>query len=42
MAEYSSFYGGRRGASFIIKKSYASVTEMLQDFAKTSCEVNFG
>ena len=42
MAEYSSFYGGRRGVSFIIKKSYASVTEMLQDFAKTSCEVNFG
>lgn len=53
MAEYSSFYGGRRGASFIIKKSYPCVTyengnlnndpiSMLDDFKTASCEVNFG
>lgn len=30
--EYHSFYGGRRGASFVIKKSYPDIPSMIQDF----------
>lgn len=32
--EYNSFYGGRRGASFIIVKSYKSIAEMVTAFKK--------
>ena len=32
--EYNSFYGGRRGASFVIVERYASVFEMVQEFKK--------
>ena len=39
--EYSSFYGGRRGASFVIKKSYPSIEAMISDFQTLSCQVNF-
>ena len=31
--EYNSFYGGRRGASFIIVKSYKTEQEMIEKFA---------
>ena len=30
--EYNSFYGGRRGASFIITKSYKTIAEMVTAF----------
>ena len=30
--EYSSFYGGRRGASFIIAKSFKTEEEMIKAF----------
>jgi hypothetical protein len=32
--EYNSFYGGRRGASFIIAKNYKDIIAMVTDFAK--------
>lgn len=32
--EYNSFYGGRRGASFIITKSYKTIAEMVQAFSQ--------
>lgn len=32
MALYNSFYGGKRGAPFIITKSYKSVAAMIEDF----------
>jgi len=32
--EYNSFYGGRRGASFIITKSYPSIAEMVSAFSQ--------
>ena len=32
--EYNSFYGGRRGASFIIVKKYASIAEMTAAFSQ--------
>ena len=32
--EYNSFYGGRRGASFIIVKSFKTVAEMIAEFSK--------
>ena len=32
--EYNSFYGGRRGASFIIAKSFKTEEEMIKEFAK--------
>ena len=32
--EYTSFYGGRRGASFVIVKSYPNVAEMVAEFSK--------
>ena len=32
--EYTSFYGGRRGASFVIVKSYPSVAEMVAAFSQ--------
>jgi hypothetical protein len=32
--EYGSFYGGRRGASFIIKKSFESISDMTASFAQ--------
>lgn len=32
--EYNSFYGGRRGASFIITKSYGSIEEMVNAFSQ--------
>ena len=39
--EYSSFYGGRKGASFILKKNYTSIESMTNDFQNSSCEVKF-
>lgn len=42
---YESFYGGRQGASFVIVKQYASIAEMLTEFAgggSTTKEVNYG
>ena len=30
--EYNSFYGGRRGASFVIVKNYPSIAEMVKAF----------
>lgn len=41
--EYSSFYGGRKGSSFIIKKSYPDIPTMVSDFSQGSSftEVNF-
>ena len=38
----TSFYGGRRGASFIMSKSYSSIAEMIVDFGSENCEVNYG
>lgn len=32
--EYSSFYGGRRGASFVIVERYATIEEMVNAFAQ--------
>ena len=32
--EYNSFYGGRRGASFIIVKTYPDIPTMCRDFAE--------
>jgi len=32
--EYNSFYGGRRGASFIITKKYSSIDEMINLFSR--------
>lgn len=32
--EYNSFYGGRRGASFIIVKSFKTIAEMVTAFSK--------
>ena len=32
--EYNSFYGGRRGASFVIVKSYKTILEMVNCFKK--------
>ena len=40
MAE--SFYGGQKGQSFEIIKSYSSVAEMLSDFGSASCSVGYG
>ena len=40
MAE--SFYGGQKGQSFEIVKSYSSVAEMLSDFGSVSCSVGYG
>lgn len=37
-----SFYGGRRGSSFIMSKSYSSIAEMITDFGSDSCIVNYG
>jgi len=31
---YGSFYGGRRGTSFIIAKSYPDIISMTNDFAE--------
>ena len=31
--EYNSFYGGRRGASFVIVKRYSSIAEMITAFS---------
>lgn len=39
MAE--SFYGGRRGASVIIVKSYDSIQEMERDFSSINCSVDY-
>ena len=39
MAE--SFYGGRRGASVVIVKSYDSIQEMEQDFSSINCSVDY-
>ena len=42
---YESFYGGRQGASFILKKKYASIAEMKAEFQQggvTLREVNYG
>lgn len=32
--QYGSFYGGRRGASFVIAKSYLDIPSMVNDFKK--------
>ena len=32
--EYASFYGGRRGSSFIIVKSYLDIPSMVNDFSQ--------
>ena len=32
--EYNSFYGGRRGASFVIVKRYATIAEMVAAFSQ--------
>ena len=32
--EYNSFYGGRRGASFVIAKRYSTIAEMIAVFSK--------
>ena len=32
--EYNSFYGGRRGASFVIVKRYSSIAEMITAFSQ--------
>ena len=32
--EYNSFYGGRRGASFVIVKKYNSIAEMISSFSQ--------
>ena len=32
--EYNSFYGGRRGASFIIVKRYSTIAEMIAAFSQ--------
>jgi len=42
---YESFYGGRQGASFILKKTYISIAEMKAEFQQggvTLREVNYG
>jgi len=31
-SSYNSFYGGRRGASFVIVKSYLDIKSMTNDF----------
>jgi hypothetical protein len=42
MAEIdTSFYGGRRGASFIIAKSYESIAAMIADFGTDNCSVGY-
>ena len=40
--EYSSFYGGRKGSSFVLKKEYSDIPTMIADFKSTTCQVNFG
>lgn len=37
-----SFYGGRRGQSFELVKTYPSVAEMVQDFSSLNCTVYYG
>ena len=32
--EYNSFYGGKRGASFVIVKSFKTIEEMINNFSK--------
>lgn len=32
--EYNSFYGGRRGASFVISKSFKTIQEMVANFSR--------
>ena len=32
--EYNSFYGGRRGASFVIVKRYSTIAEMITAFSQ--------
>ena len=39
MAE--SFYGGRRGASVVIVKSYDSIAEMQTEFDSVACPVDY-
>ncbi len=40
--EYNSFYGGRRGASFIIAGIYETIPQMTEDFKKgADCKVNY-
>ena len=43
MALMNSFYGGRRGASFVIVKNYLDVVTMTADFARGNdfTEVNY-
>lgn len=41
MSETSSMYGGRRGASVLIVKSYSSIEEMISDFSSENCEVQY-
>lgn len=37
-----SFYGGKRGQGFVIKKKYNSVQAMVEDFASPNCQVDIG
>lgn len=39
---YESFYGGRRGASFVIVKSYGSVNEMIEVFSQGGAYTTVG
>ena len=41
--EYASFYGGRRGHSFVIVKNYPDIPSMVSDFTSggSFTEVNF-
>ena len=43
-SSYNSFYGGRRGASFVIVKSYLDIQSMVKEFEQGSGfnEVHFG
>jgi len=41
MSLYNSFYGGRKGASFVLVKNYNSILAMSQDFGSANCSVNY-
>jgi hypothetical protein len=37
-----SFYGGRRGQSFELVRTYPSIVAMSQDFTSPNCTVYYG
>ena len=39
---YTSFYGGRKGASFVIVKNYPDIPTMTQDFAQGNALIEVG